>query len=96
MFVCLSAGDIPREGERGARSEAGPRAAHQRVPRHRLQVPRRRRAEGAQRQQQQGMINFEQRLLVQWPGPFAHRPLTANREHHDCAFSLFLPVIDKK
>lgn len=42
-----SEGNLPREGGGGEGSEAGPRAAHKRLPRHRLQVPRRGRAEGA-------------------------------------------------
>lgn len=46
MFVD-STSNVPREGGGGEGAEAGPRAAHQRLPRHRLQVPRRGRAEGA-------------------------------------------------
>lgn len=46
-MLLFSAGDIPREGGRGKGAEAGPGAAHQRLPRHRLQVPRRGRAEGS-------------------------------------------------
>lgn len=62
MSVHLSAGDVPREGGCGEGAEAGPRAAHQRVPRHRVQVPRRGRAEGARRHSQQGKPTSDSEL----------------------------------
>lgn len=49
--IVHSESNIPRQGLRGQGSEAGPRAAHQRVPGDRVQVPRRGRTEGAQRRQ---------------------------------------------
>lgn len=53
LFYVCSASNIPRQGLRGQSSEAGSRAAHQRFPCYRLQVPRRRRTEGTQRRQRQ-------------------------------------------